>query len=223
MAKNFAWSYSALTGFETCARQYHEMRILKAWPDPPGEVQLFGLESHKHIEHRIDMGRALPTHLLHLEPIIQKLETSKGVIRSEYKLALSKEMRPVEFFAASCWVRAVGDVIKIHENRALQMDWKFGRFKEGDGQLKLQSAVLFASHPHIDETSVVYVWAKEKMTTVRNFKRADASAIWQEFLPRVEHMEKAIANKDFPPSPSGLCKKYCRVATCEFYQKGPSR
>lgn len=215
MSRAFAWSYSALTGFETCPRQHYEMRILKAWPDPPGEVQLFGLESHKHIEHRIDMGKALPIHLNHLEPVIASMVASKGVIRSEYKLALNAQLQPVEFFDKSCWVRAVGDIIKVNGNKALQADWKFGKFREGDGQLKLQSAVLFASMPHIDETTVVYVWAKEKMTTVRKFKREDAPGIWQEFLPRVNRMEKMIAAKDFPANPTGLCRQYCAVLSCE--------
>lgn len=223
MGKPFAWSYSALTGFETCPRQFSEMRIYKNWPDPPGEVQLFGIEAHKAIENRIDMGKALPTHLLHLEPIIQKLETSKGVIRAEYKLALTKDLRPVEFFDKSVWVRAVGDVVKIHEDRAVLTDWKFGAYREGDGQLRLQSAVTFAAYPHINNINVIYVWAKAKCTTVRSFERADSSSIWQEFLPRVARMEKAIELKDFPPNPSGLCRQHCRVATCEFYQKGPRR
>lgn len=220
MSKKFAWSYSSLTGFETCPRQHYEMKILKAWPDPPGEVQLYGLEAHKLLENRIDMGKPLPNYLQHLEPIIVSLENSKGVIRSEYKLALNAQFQPVEFFAKDCWVRAVGDVVKIHEDRALLTDWKFGRFKDGDGQLRLQSAITFAAYPHVNKIGVVYAWVKDKRTTVRTFTREDTPAIWSEFIPRAKRMEIAIVNKDFPPKPSGLCRKHCRVETCEFHGKG---
>lgn len=122
--KPFAWSYSALNGFETCPRQYQEMRILKRWPDPPGEAQQFGVLVHKYAEDRIKMGKELPAFLKHMEPIIQRLETSKGELQSEYKYALNAQFQPVEFFAKDAWVRAVGDVVKVHEDKALALDWK---------------------------------------------------------------------------------------------------
>lgn len=215
MAKPFAWSFSALAGFETCARQYHEMRIKKAWPDPPGEAQLWGIEVHKHIEHRIGMGKELPTYLSYVEPIVQKFETTKGVTQPEYKLALNAEFKPVEFFARDAWVRAVGDVVKVHGDVAFACDWKTGKYKEGDGQLKLQSAVMFATYPHVNRIGIVYAWLKDKRTTVRTFERKEVPMIWQEFLPRVKRMELAIQNGDFPPNPSGLCRQYCQVLSCE--------
>lgn len=215
MAKSFAWSYSALTGFETCPRQHHEMRIKKAWPDPPGEAQQWGIEVHKHIENRIGMGRQMPDYLNYVEPIIQKFEQTKGVTQPEYKLALNAEFKPVEFFAKDAWVRAVGDVVKVHGNVAFACDWKSGKYREGDGQLKLQSAVMFATYPHVERIGIVYAWLKDKRTTVRTFERAQVPEIWQEFLPRVKRMEIAIANNDFPPNPSGLCRKHCAVLSCE--------
>lgn len=215
MAKSFAWSYSALTGFETCARQHHEMRILKRWPDPPGEAQLWGIEVHKHIENRIGMGRPLPSFLQYVEPIIQKFETSKGVTQPEYKLALNDKFQPVEFFAKDAWVRAVGDVVKVHGDAAFACDWKTGKYREGDGQLKLQAAVKFATYPHVNKVGIVYAWLKDKRTTVKTFTRDQAPEIWQEFLPRAKRMEIAILNNDFPPTPSGLCRNHCNVMSCE--------
>lgn len=220
MAKPFAWSYSALNAFETCPRQFQEMRLLKRWPDPPGEAQQFGTLVHGYLEGRFKQGTPLPVFLNHLEPVVHKLETSKGPVQAEYKLALNSQFKPVEFFAKDAWVRAVGDVIKIHENRAFQLDWKSGKFREGDDQLKLQSAVTFATFPQVTETTVFYAWIKDKRSTVRHFKREDTPAIWGEFLPRVKRMEMARENNDYPPKPSGLCRKYCRVETCEFHGKG---
>lgn len=213
--KPFAWSWSALQGWNTCPRQHYEMKIKKAWPDPPGEVQQWGITVHKLIEDRLTMGKALPTYLNYVEPIIQKLENTKGTVQAEYKLALNKSLKPVEFFDKSAWVRAVGDVVKIHEDRALQVDWKAGRFREGEGQLKLQSAVLMATYPHVQKVGVVYAWLKDKRTTVRTYSRGDLLDIWQEFLPQVTAMEKGIEAGDFPPRPSGLCGRYCAVLSCE--------
>lgn len=216
MAKPFAWSYSALNAFETCPRQFHEMRIKKAWPDPPGEAQQFGVLVHKYLENRFDRGETLPVFLTHLEPIVQKLETSKGVVQAEYKYALNQQLQPVEFFARDTWVRAVGDVVKVHEDRALALDWKTGKYRDGDDQLKLQSNVMFSVMPHVQKIGVIYAWIKDKRTTVRTFERKDVPAVWQEFLPRVKRMELAHETKDYPPKPSGLCGKWCNVMSCEF-------
>lgn len=216
----FAWSYSALNAFETCPRQFHEMRILKRWPDPPGEAQQFGKLCHSYLENRIEKGIELPVFLQHLEPIVQSLENTKGEVQAEYKYALNTKLEPVEFFAKDAWVRAVGDVIKVHEDRALALDWKAGKYREGDDQLRIQSAVMFATYPHIQKIGVVYAWIKDKRTTVRQFERKDVPMIWQGFLPRVQRMAHAYENNDYPPKPSGLCRQWCHVKSCEFNGKG---
>ena len=216
MSRPFAWSYSALNAFETCPRQFHEMRVLKRWPDPPGEAQQFGKLAHGYLEDRFKTGKALPVFLNHLEPVVDKLESSKGEVQAEYKLALNQQFKPVEFFARDAWVRAVGDIIKIYEDRALALDWKFGKRREGDDQLKLQSAVMFATYPHVNTIAIRYAWVKDKSMSGRVFEREDTSAIWAEFLPRVKRMELAYETKDYPPKPNGLCARFCKVASCEF-------
>lgn len=216
MAKPFAWSYSALSGFETCPRQYHEMRILKRWPDPPGEAQQFGTLVHKYIEDYFKQGSPMPVFLKHLDPILDKLTNSKGEVQPEYKLALNPQFKPVEFFAKDAWVRAVGDVIKIHEDKSLQLDWKSGRYRDGDDQLKLQAAVSFATFPQLQKITVVYAWIKDKKTTVRQYERAQAKEIWLEFIPRVKRMALAKEKDEYPPKPNGLCARFCKVASCEF-------
>lgn len=218
--KPFAWSYSALNAFETCPRQFQELRLLKRWPQEETEALRFGKLVHSYLEERFKKGKELPVFLNHLEPIVHKLETSKGPVQAEYKLTLNAEFQPVDWFAKDAWVRAVGDVIKVHENRAFQLDWKTGKYREGDDQLKIQSAVVFATYPHVTETTVFYAWVKDKQSTVRHYKREDAPAIWGEFLPRVKRMELARENDDYPPKPSGLCRKWCPVTTCEFHGKG---
>ena len=63
----------------------------------------------------------------------------------------------------------------------------------------------------------MFLWLKDKAVDKEHFKRSDIGAIWSRFLPRVERLEKAVKDGDFPPKPSGLCKKWCPVTTCEFH------
>lgn len=220
MAKPFAWSYSALAAFETCPRQYHEMRIKKAWPDPPGEVQQWGVLCHSHLEARVKSNTPLPSFLAHLEPIIQRVNAAPGEVHAEYKYALDQSFQPVEFFARTAWVRAVGDLVKVNGAVAYAQDYKFGKYREGDDQLKLQAAIMMATHPQLEKTAGVYVWVKAQRTTVRTYTRDQLPEIWGGFLPRVKRMEQAYENQDYPPRPSGLCRQWCHVKSCEFWGKG---
>ena len=45
--KPFAWSYTALTGFENCPHRHWRTKVVKDIADPPGEAALFGQRAHK--------------------------------------------------------------------------------------------------------------------------------------------------------------------------------
>lgn len=219
MSKPFAWSFSALDSFEQCPRKHYHTRIAKDWPDPPNEAANWGKIVHSAIEHRIESKTPLPDalQLSHVEPIIQRLEQVPGTLRAEYKLAINAQFQPVEFFAKDAWCRAVGDVIitDAQGTKAIAMDWKTGKYKDGDAQLRLQSAVMFCHYPALQNIGITYAWLKDKKTTSRTFTREQVPVIWQEFLPRAKRMEQQIADKRFDPKPSGLCKKHCPVLSCE--------
>lgn len=219
MGKPFAWSFSALDSFEQCPRKHYETKISKRWDDPPSESANWGKIVHKAFEDRIERKIPLPEALAlgYAEPIIQALERQPGTMRAEYKLALNAQFQPTEFFAKDAWVRAVGDVT-IHNptnTKAFALDWKTGKYKDGDAQLRLQAAVMFCHYPQLQEIGITYAWLKDKRTTDRRYVREEMPVIWQEFLPRAKRMEQQIADQKFDPKPSGLCKKHCPVLSCE--------
>lgn len=220
MSKPFAWSFSALNAFETCPRQYHEMRIKKTYKDVPGEAAQWGKIVHKHLEDRIKYKQELPPFLTHVEPLVGRLESFDGQLAAEYQMALNADFQPTEWFARDTWVRAQGDAISIKGPTGVAVDWKSGKFREGDDQLRLQSAIMFATYPQLEKVGIVYAFVKEKQTLSRTFTRNDVPMIWQRFLPRVQRMEQAFKDQDFPPKPSGLCRKWCLVKSCEFHGQG---
>jgi hypothetical protein len=217
MSKPFAWSFSALDSWEQCARKHYETRLAKNWPDPPSESANWGKIVHKAFEDRIEHKTPLPDalQLAYAEPIIQRLEQVPGTMRAEYKLAINDKFQPTEFFAKDAWCRAVGDVIIQNGPTAFAADWKTGKFKDGDDQLKLQSAVMFCHYPHLQKIGINYFWLKDKKVTAREYTRDQVPVMWRDFLPRAKRMEQQIADKRFDPKPSGLCKKHCPVLSCE--------
>jgi hypothetical protein len=91
-----------------------------------------------------------------------------------------------------------------------------GKRKPESQQLELSAAIAAALHPEADEFDTMFLWLKDKAVDKEHFKRSDIGAIWSRFLPRVERLETAVKNDDFPPKPSGLCAKWCPVKTCEY-------
>ena len=48
-------------------------------------------------------------------------------------------------------------------------------------------------------------------------RREDAPRLWQKYREKIAAPEGAKASGVWNPKRSGLCKKHCPVAECEFY------
>jgi hypothetical protein len=211
-----AWSYSALTAYETCPRRYAETRIYKHVPDPPGAEAQWGTRVHKALEDRVKTNQPITGALSMYEPFAAKICTFPGVIRAEQKIALNRDLKAVGYFAKDVWVRAVLDVMVVNLPRVFIADYKTGKRKPESQQLELSAAVAAALHPEAEEFDTMFLWLKDKAVDKEHFKRGDIDGIWSRFLPRVERLETAVKDGDFPPKPSGLCKRYCPVSSCEY-------
>jgi hypothetical protein len=44
--------------------------------------------------------------------------------------------------------------------------------------------------------------------------------MWNELSQRVAELERAFKERNYPPSPSGLCRAYCAVHMCRHYGVG---
>ena len=76
--RSFAWSYSALTSFETCPKQYWHYRIKRDVKESKSQATDYGTEVHKCFENRLIKGKKLPLDLRHHEPVMAKLEVAPG-------------------------------------------------------------------------------------------------------------------------------------------------
>ena len=87
--------------------------------------------------------------------------------------------------------------------------------------MRLTAAMTFAHKPYVKEIVNAFVWLKTGGITAERFTREDVPAIWQEFMPRVQRMEIALAENKFPARPSGLCREWCPVGKklCEHCGK----
>ncbi len=217
----FAWSYSQLKNAETCLKRYYHYQVIKDTKEPETEQLRSGNALHNHFDKRISDGKPLPLGYGQYEKILAKFVAAPGDTHSEQKLAFTRELQPVAYFGKDVWFRGVIDACKVRsDNTATALDWKTGKPSPDITQLQLIAATLFIHLPNLIRVKTALVFVNHDATERAEFVREDQAEIWSEILPRVRAMERARAANDFPPKPSGLCKKYCAVATCPFYQKG---
>jgi len=214
-----AWSYTALTAYETCPRRFFHTRVAKDFPDPPGAEADWGNRVHKVLEDRLNSGIPLTGAMSMFEPVAAKFTGLAGTLRTEHKVALNEQFKPTTWFGKDVWCRGVFDVEVEHGESMLIADWKTGKRKPDSDQLKLFAALGFAIAPQVERIKTAFVWLKVSALDSAAYTRADLAGIWRVFLPRVDRLMNAHATGKFPPKPSGLCRKWCPVSSCEHYQK----
>jgi hypothetical protein len=218
-----AWSFSSLTSFETCPKRYYHIKVAKDVTDTPGEAATWGQQVHKHLEDRAASQTPLPDSLGHLEAIVAPVLAKSGTLLVEHQMAITKDLQPTEWFAKDAWCRGIVDigVVTPSGTSALLLDWKTGKRKPDNDQLMLFAGLSFAHRHDLQEAQTAFVWLKEGKVDKKKFVRGDIPAIWQHFVPRVKRMERAYAEAQFAPKPSGLCARYCPVprSKCQFSGK----
>lgn len=216
-----AWSFTAISAFETCPRQYKLMRVDKVVKEKQSEAMLWGNTVHKALEERIRDGKPLPKTLAGYESLAAKIAASKGEVLVEQKMTLNEDFEPTTWFAKDAWCRVILDVNVLGKRRAAVFDWKTGKRKPDLEQLKLFAGVTFAHYPEINEVDTGFIWLKENAIDREVFTRAQIGEIWGAFLPKVARLNSAFDTGRWPARPSGLCREYCSVgkSNCEFCGK----
>lgn len=218
MAKSFAWSYSVLDSFETCPWRHYQVKILKKFTEPQTEQLLWGNKVHKALENRIK-GAALPVDMQDYEPLARSVTKRPGRVEAEQRLCINSNLQPVKYFADDAWARSITDFTVDNGRAVFVGDWKTGNPKPNSAQLELSAAMVFSHRPYVTKIITAFVWLKTGTVTHETFSRDDIPDIWQKFMPRVQRLQIAIQETKFPPKPSGLCREYCPVRTCEHNGK----
>lgn len=219
MSKPFAWSYSQLTRYENCPKQYYHIAVAKDVKDEYGDSDAGaeGTAIHLALYNRVIKDKPLPLHFRHFEPIAAKFAEAPGEKHGELKLALNREFQPTDFFANDVYLRVVIDLLSVRGNRALLVDWKTGKPRPDFTQLAMSAGVVSQLMPEIDEFAVAFVYLKHKKVSSEVYKREDFKGIWADLVGRADKIESARKTTDFPAKPSGLCS-YCPCKQCPHWK-----
>jgi uncharacterized protein Usg len=231
--KPFTWSFSRLKNYNTCPKRYFHYDVAKdVPPEEKSEALVYGDEVHAAMAKRVSRGTPLPPAIESFEKHVTKLldgslHNPKVKILTERKYAIRKNLTPCGYFDKDVWYRAVADALRVQDNVALLVDWKTGgkpndvrKVAEIIPQLWLATAAVFAHHPEVQGVGAKFVWLDHDAETKLKIMREQMPAFWEHIAPNLQALEQAHKENNFPPKPSGLCREFCGVTSCEFYGIG---
>jgi len=219
MARKLAWSFSALSVFETCRKKFYHLRVAKDVKDGDSEASQEGKIVHDCLYKYVIHGTPLPIKLRQHQRTAEAYRRRKEVcddVQGELKLCLNDKFEPVDWFAKDAYVRAVLDLLLIKGKTAILVDWKTGKPKNNWDQLELSAAILSRYMPEIEEFHLVFEWLRDgerASPETGPILKSDMKSVWLKFIPRVNEIEDARKTTEFPATPSGLCG-WCPVTSC---------
>lgn len=216
-----AHSYSAIKQFDTCSKQYYEVRILKSFKSAETEATTYGTLVHSALEHYIRDGTPLPENLAHFGPLVEPFTRIKGDVFCEEKLGLRADFSPCGFFDKDVWFRGVPDFMAINRETGVARvgDWKTGkssRYADTD-QLELMAAMIMQHFPEVNKVKGALVFLIPKDVVTGEYTRDQLAGILSKWGGKANMIEKVVAKGVVSARPSGLCK-FCPVATCPHHR-----
>ena len=223
MAKPFTWSYSRLKNWRSCPYKHQQVDLLRKYTES-NEQLVYGNKVHKAFADALTGKSPLPREFDVWEKWVKMIKLLPGDLLVEQKFAVDRSLSATEYFGPKVWMRGIGDAIKIDGTRAAAIDFKTGKMKHDSEQLVLMAQCLFSHHSELEKIRATFIWLQDDAITSDNYTREDVANAWKNgLLAEVEEMEQAAQTQHYPKHPSGLCKAYCPVSDCEFFQKGTPR
>ena len=129
-------------------------------------------------------------------------------------------MEACKFFDSEVWLRGIVDLLVVREDKPIAkvVDYKFGKSKNADStQLELMALLVFVHYPQVDTVKGLLMFCAEQKYIEAEFHREDIPQMWQNWMPDVKRLESSMESGTWNPNPSGLCKGWCPVKTCQHW------
>lgn len=212
-----AWSYSRLSGFETCPKKFHALSVAKTIKEEPNEQTNYGKEVHLAFADFVKKGKPLPLHLHQHTALLTQLRNAPGEKIVEQQVAINRNFEPTGWFDNDVWCRVISDLTILNPPRGVLFDYKTGKQYDDFTQLRLAGAVIFQLAPEIEELTLSYIWTKNRKVTKEAMSRGQIQAVWSDFMPRINRYQAAFDKQEFPARPGIHCK-WCPVKTCPYWE-----
>jgi len=219
------WSYSSITLFQQCPRKYYHLRVLKDIVEPETEHMLYGKLVHEAAENYIKNGTEIPAQFLFVKPILDVLKDIPGEKLCEYKMGLTKDLEPCDFFSEDVWFRGVADLLVINNDLAHIVDYKTGKSaKYADTkQLELMALAVFKHFPQVKKAKAGLAFVVSEEFVKDDYSKDTEDTLWVRWLSITDQLEKTHSNDVWNAKPNFTCKNFCKVMSCEHNGRGEYR
>ena len=217
MTDILAWSHSRVDDYKRCPRMMWHKAIKKDVPFVKTEQMKWGDRVHKALEYRVRDKVPLTGEFEQYEPIARAIDAAPGHVLCENKITLNPGLTPTGYFAEDAYVRVIVDVMKINGTVGFMGDYKTGKIKFDEAQLKLFAAVGFQAYPEVQRWTTAYIWTKDKIIDPAVYTRDQLPQMWTELLQVPAEMQKSHVLNHWPAKPGRGCK-WCganKLGLCE--------
>lgn len=216
------WSPSGLAEIKNCPKQFHETRILRRFKQERNTYNDWGDRVHTAFE-KFFLSTPIPEELKAHEDYLGKLHDKRGPYWLEQKVAFNKRAEPCSWDEPeeTLWARFKIDYLKVDLKSeppiAYVVDYKTGKQKDDFTQLVIYALWTFAKHP-VDLVDVRYYWTQTETETRKVYGREEVPALWEKIMPDLLLWRDAFRNETWQARQSGLCKGWCSVTDCQFWE-----
>jgi len=215
---NYTWSYSSLGLFQQCPKKYYHLRVAKDYKEPETDALLYGKRLHEAAELYIGKGTPLPPQFDFIKNMLNLLKTlgEGGEFLCEYRMALTRDLEPCNFFAKDVWWRGVADLVIIKDDKAYLVDYKTGKSSRyaDTKQLEILALALFKHRPDLKlvKGGLLFLVANDFVKV--DYEDSQQAEPWVKWLNETKQLEAAYENEVWNPKPNFSCKQYCVVVNC---------
>jgi hypothetical protein len=172
------------------------------------------------LEDYVREGKPLAKNYQRFKGLMDVLVGIPGKKYPEHKMALTLDKRPCGFESPEYWVRGIADFISVDGDVAHVADYKTGsaRFPEPK-QLKLMALLIFRHFPEIRKVKGALLFVMHDVIISEEYERKNEDELWKTFEADLQLLHLAYDKDRWMPNPSGLCRGWCPVKTCTFYEE----
>lgn len=209
-----ALSYSRLSMYENCPRQFQLKHLKKSLPDDsdnPAFVK--GRAIHEQLQQYMEwlQGQRDEPYVGDIAanglPMLKRIFHNYPVIHVEQQYAINLQHKAVEWYSRQAYYRCVIDLIAMRENEALLCDHKSGRvydLDEGDtNQLRLNAWMTFHLYPEIERITSSYLYIEHKHSQKQVHSRDELPEMDRAFREAFDEVNK---EKEWPPRKNSKCR-----------------
>lgn len=216
----YSWSYSSIGTYQQCPHKYYRLRVLKDIKEPEATHLIYGNDAHKAAELYIGQGTPLEPRFAFMQPILDVMKSKPGGKHCEYKMGLTYDLQPCDFFAKDVWWRGIADLLVDQGDTMRVVDWKTSKSaKYADtAQLELLSLAVFKHFPNVQKTHAGLVFVVSGEFVKANYTRENEHTYWVKWLQQTKQLETSIKKDVWNPKPNFTCKGWCPVQDCPHWE-----